>query len=135
MLNIAAALDALPPQKEKSTMNVTWQTCGDDKHWCSLENLDLNSVRETGGVYIIWHEGNPGRVVRIGQGDIKDRLGKHQKDQKILAYRKSGKLRVTWAAVPSAQRDGVENYLAGKLNPLVGEAFPDCAPLAVNYPW
>jgi len=115
-------------------MNVHWYTCGDDKHWCSLESLNLDTVKEF-GVYVIWHEGNPGRTVRVGQGDVKDRLGKHRADSEILAYKKKGKLRVTWAEVPSAQRDGVENYLAAKLNPLLGEAFPDCAPIAVNFPW
>jgi hypothetical protein len=117
-------------------MNVAWKTCGDDSHWCSLETLDLDSVGDAAGVYIIWHEGNPGKVVRIGQGaPIKDRLSTHRKDKKITAYNKQGTLRVTWASVPSYQRDGVERYLADKWSPLVGEAFPDAEPIAVNSPW
>jgi hypothetical protein len=117
-------------------INLTWKTCGDDGHWCSLENLDLESVGEIAGVYIIWHEGNPGKVVRIGQGaPIKDRLDAHRKDTKITAYNKNGKLRVTWAAVPSSQRNGVENYLSDQWSPLVGERFPDVLPIAVNSPW
>lgn len=117
-------------------INVQWIACGDDKHWCSLQDLDLESVGDTAGVYIIWHEGNPGRVVRIGQGaPIKDRLSAHRKDQQIAGYSKSGKLRVTWASVPSRQRDAVERYLAEKWTPLVGDAFPDVEPIAVNSPW
>jgi hypothetical protein len=116
-------------------MQVVWNKCGDDNHWCSLENLDLDTVGEVGGVYIIWHNGNPGRVVRIGQGKIKDRLCAHRDDNEILAYKSNGALRVTWAAVPFAQRDGVENYLAAKWTPLVGEQFPDVEPIAVNSPW
>jgi hypothetical protein len=116
-------------------MQVTWKKCGDDSHWCSLENLDLESVGDVGGVYVIWHEGNPARVVRIGQGKIKDRLGAHRIDAEILAYRAWGTLRVTWAAVSSSQRDGVERYLSERYPPLVGDAFPDVLPIAVNSPW
>jgi hypothetical protein len=115
-------------------MNLKWIKCGDDDHWCSFSDVNLDKVT-AGGVYIIWHEGNPGRVVRIGQGDIKDRLGRHRKDSQITAYGALGKLRVTWASVPSSQRDGVETYLADQWNPLIGEAFPDALPIAVNSPW
>ena len=90
---------------------------------------------KTKGVYIIWHGGNPGQVVRVGQGDIADRLGAHRNDSEILAYAKRGILRVTWAAVSAAQRDGVETYLADQWPPLVGDAFPRATPIAVNSPW
>lgn len=115
-------------------LQVKWAKCGDDAHWCSLDNLDASQV-STEGVYIIWHEGNPGRVVRIGQGDIASRLRAHQQDRDILAYRTEGTLRVTWAAVSAAQRDGVEAYLADRWSPLIGGAFPDAEPIAVNDPW
>jgi len=116
-------------------MQVAWKKCGNDGHWCSLDNLDLNSITDAGGVYIIWHEGNPGRVVRVGQGDFQDRFSKHRTDDKITAYRKHGTLRVTWASVPSNQRDGVERYLADTWSPLVGDAFPEADSIAVNSPW
>jgi len=117
-------------------MNVTWNKCGEDGHWCSLENVDLDSIGEIAGVYIIWHEGNPSRVVRIGQGaPIKDRLAAHRKDKEILSYRQYGKLRVTWAAISRQYRDAVERHLADVWAPLVGEAFPDVLPIAVNSPW
>jgi hypothetical protein len=117
-------------------MNVSWIQCGDNNHWCSLENLNLDSVGEVAGVYVIWHEGNPGRVVKIGQGaPIKARLSAHRNDKAILAYRGRGTLRVTWAAVSSAYRDGVERYLGDTWPPLVGECFPDVRPIAVNSPW
>lgn len=116
-------------------MNVTWIKCGTDGHWCSLENLDLTSLGDIAGVYIIWHEGNPGRVVRLGQGDIADRLGAHRLDKEILAYRGNGMLRVTWASVSWQNRDAVERYLANTWPPLVGSAFPNVLPMAVNSPW
>lgn len=116
---------------------VKWVKCSNDgEHWCSLERLDLNSLGDVAGVYIIWHAGNPSRVVRIGQGaPIRKRLGEHRNDREVTAYRSSGTLLVTWAAVPWNQRDGVERHLAEKWNPLVGDAFPDVVPIAVNSPW
>jgi hypothetical protein len=99
-----------------------------------LETIDLADV-STSGVYVIWHEGNPGRVVRIGQGNIADRLAQHRKDPAILAYARQGTLRVIWAAVPAHQVGPVERYLANQWPPLVGDAFPDVAPLAVNSPF
>lgn len=103
-------------------------------NWCGFEGVNLADVK-TQGVYIIWHAGDPSRVVRVGQGDIKARLLAHRQDPEITAHRKSGKLHVTWAAVPAAQMDGVETYLADRWTPLVGDAFPDCQPIAVNDPW
>lgn len=117
-------------------MQVTWIKCGDDGHWCSLEDLNLDGVGNVVGIYIIWHEGNPGHVVRVGQGKIKDRLSAHRNDKEILAYEKKGTLRVTWAKVSSqSDRDGAERYLADTWNPPVGEAFPDVDPIAVNSPF
>lgn len=115
---------------------VIWKTCGNDGHWCSFDKLDLNSVGDAVGVYIIWHAGNPSRVVRVGQGKVADRLAAHRQDQEVTQYRAKGTLRVTWAAVPKASdRDGIERYLADKWTPLVGDAWPDAAPIAVNSPW
>ena len=116
-------------------LQIKWLTCGTDNHWCSLETLDLNSVKES-GVYIIWHAGNPSRVVYVGQGSqISGRLSSHRNDSRILAYNKKGTLKVTWASVPAAQRDGVERYLADQWRPLVGDAHPNVALIAVNSPW
>lgn len=114
-------------------LQLKWIKCGDDGHWCSLEQLNLDMKTE--GVYIIWHEGNPGQIVRVGQGDVAERLEEHRNNLEILAYRETGTLRVTWAAVSAAQRDGVERYLADQWPPLVGDVFPDAAPIAVNSPW
>jgi hypothetical protein len=116
-------------------LSVKWLTCGNDSHWCSLETLDLETASES-GVYLIWHTGNPSRVVYVGQGaPVSKRLGAHRNDDRILAYKKFGSLRVTWASVPATQRDGVERYLADKWNPLVGDAHPDVTAIAVNSPW
>lgn len=102
--------------------------------WCRLATVDLSNVTAQ-GVYVIWHEGNPGRVVKIGQGDIKDRLTCHRTDPEIQTYKSSGPLRVTWAAVSAADRDGVELYLAECYPPLVAVRFPDVTAVPVNLPF
>jgi hypothetical protein len=121
--------------KETEMITVSWTKCGSDGHYCDLEQLDLGSITAGKGVYVIWHQGNPSRVVRIGQGDIADRLAAHRRDREVLAFKRYGKLRVTWAAVPAHQIDGVERHLANTWTPLIGDAFPDVAPLAVNSPF
>jgi hypothetical protein len=113
---------------------INWVKCGNGANWCPFETVDLSNVKVM-GVYIIWHEGNPGRVVRLGQGDIATRIAAHRNDAAVTTYRASGILRVTWASVPAAQRDGVERYLANTWNPLIGDAFPFATPIAVNSPW
>ena len=102
--------------------------------WLPLEMVELAAVTDF-GVYVIWHGGNPSRVVRVGQGDIADRVGAHKKDQQVLAYKQFGTLYVTWANVPVFQRDGVERYLAYTWKPLIGDRFPNVTPIAVNSPW
>lgn len=102
--------------------------------WLALNTFDLDTCKSS-GVYVIWHEGNPGRVVYIGQGDpISARLAAHRQDYRIQAYAPRT-LRVTWASVPAAQRDGVERYLADRWSPLVGDVHPDVLPIAVNSPF
>ncbi len=115
-------------------LRLSWIKCDGGNNWCDFELVDLTDVTAK-GVYIIWHHGNPSRVVRIGQGDIALRLGEHRNDRQIAAYMSKGKLRVTWAAVSAAQRYGVEAYLSDVLPPLVGDVFPDAEPIAVNSPW
>src|SRR5688572_8913941 len=101
---------------------VEWVKCGNGSNWCPLETVDLSKVTAQ-GIYVIWHEGNPGRIVRVGQGEIAERLWRHRADPEILDYRTFGTLRVTWAAVPVTHRNGVERFLADNYRPLVGDAF------------
>lgn len=103
-------------------------------NWLPLERVNLSNVT-TSGVYIIWHGGQKPRVVRVGQGDIADRLTAHREDNAILAYREHGELFVTWAAVSARLVDGVERYLANSWSPLVGDRFPYAAPVPVNSPF
>lgn len=113
-----------------------------DLHWYKskadtwLELAKVNLEGETDfGVYIIWHAGNPSRVVRVGQGDVAARLIAHRNDSAITNYAKVGTLLVTWAVVPPRLVDGVERYLAEYWKPLVGDRFPNVTPIAVNSPF
>lgn len=114
-------------------LTVSWIKCGTGS-WCALETVNLSAVK-TAGIYVIWHSGQPPWTVRVGQGDIVDRLTAHRSDQQVLAYRNYGGLWVTWAAVPAQSLDGVERYLADQLRPLVGDRFPNVVSIPVNLPW
>jgi hypothetical protein len=104
-------------------------------NWLSFESFNLSSAGTDAGVYLIWHAGNPGRVVKVGQGNIQERLQAHRANRAICSYKQRGELRVTWAVVPAAHRDGVERYLGDYWKPLVAERFPDVVPIAVNQPF
>ena len=116
-----------------STLSLGWVKSRAET-WLEFETFELSSVASS-GVYMIWHAGNPSRVVYVGQGDVKARLGVHRANSEICGYRQFGALYVTWAEVPANQRDGVERYLADQWKPLVGDAHPVAFPIAVNSPW
>ena len=103
-------------------------------NWLSFQRANLESVTAD-GVYIIWHAGNPSRVVYVGQGDVSARIKAHRNRPDINNYSRYGELYVTWASVPTRQKDGIERYLADMWSPLVGEVHPDAVPIAVNSPW
>ncbi len=74
-------------------------------------------------------------AVRLGQGDIADRLSEHRNDSEVMSYGNQRKpLRVTWAVVAEAYRSGVERFLAETLTPQLGERYPDVPPIEVNLP-
>ena len=54
-------------------LNVEWIKCQGDV-WCPLEGLNLSSISEDEGVYIIWHTGNPSQTVYVGKGEFQDRF-------------------------------------------------------------
>ncbi len=118
-------------------MTVEWVKCVGDvgDEWCSLNTVDLDSPHFDGleGVYVIWYNGEEGEFVRVGQGNIRERLLAHRTDSEIQRYAARG-LYVTWAALAPRYHDGVEAYLAQRLRPLVGERFPNVTPISVNLP-
>lgn len=116
-------------------MILDWKKCSGSQ-WCSLLKLDLNHAHFQGleGIYIIWHGAPHPAVVRIGQGNIRERLLEHRSDPKILQYQNHS-LFVTWVFVERTSRDGIEAYLAEKWRPKVGEKFPSVLPIIINSPW
>ena len=123
--------------KANKTINLHWGTCGDDSHWCSFRNLTLPLSKNPNGVYIIWIESELPVTVRVGQGNISDRIADHRNDSEIrkIELETGEHLRVTWASVPESSQDGVELFLGDLLLPLVGERFPVADPIEVNLPW
>lgn len=114
---------------------VGWYTCAEQKEWCPLETVNLTSI-DIEGVYIIWHGGNTPRVVRVGKGNITERLTEHRQNPHILSFKKFGKLLVTWAEVQELYREGVEVYLENMCNPLMPQQrLPNVRPVRVNFPW
>jgi hypothetical protein len=117
-------------------LQVAWIKCGETGNsWWSLSTVDLSNshFNNLEGVYVIWHGGDKPRYVKVGQGIIKNRLAAHRTDPEIQTYANLG-LYVTWAQVSTDDRDGVEAYLATRLNPLVGDRFPGSVQIAVNLP-
>lgn len=114
-----------------NVLELVWIKCGD--RWCDFWTVNLQNVNAY-GVYVIWRGGPTPAVVRVGQGDIAERIAAHRNAIMISAQIGDAPAFVTWASVPLRFRDGVERYLADRYGPLVGEAFPAVAPIQVNLP-
>lgn len=118
-------------------LKLKWRVCGDDAHWCNFFNLNLdNKLDNVEGVYVIFYldDGELGRVVRLGQGHVANRVAAHREDPDVTQYSNKDLL-VTWATVSATNRDGVEAYLANLLDPLVGDRFPENREIEVNSPF
>ena len=112
-----------------------WFKCFGDNWGDLLEiNLDHNHFDGMRGVYIIWSGGKSPTVLKVGQGNIRERLYEHKKDYVLAAYHQNG-LYVTWAKVPELECCGVERYLGETLKPVVGSRLPEAVPIKVNLPW
>ena len=77
------------------------------------------------------------RAVRLGQGDIRDRVERHRNYKEITKYKGYGSMYVTWAVIPKTPETlvtRVESYLADQYKPLVGQ-YPDGPHEIVNLPW
>ena len=121
----------------QKTMNPFWMKC-DNNAWCSLEHVDLSHKYYDNflGVYVIWYWDNFGNpvTVRVGQGNLRNRLTAHRSDPLIQRYAPMDLL-VTWTDVLPHLRDGVEAYLGKVLKPLVGSRFPGTKPIPVVPPF
>lgn len=121
----------LMPEK----LNVRWARCGEDRHWCNLLTLDLDSVKDKEGVYIIWNSKEDRNVVYVGQGNLYDRLEAHKTNDEIINFSIKNYLFVTWAIMPEKRyRDGVERYLIENYKPFLNQKLPKTDPIKVNHP-
>jgi hypothetical protein len=120
----------VPRQALPTSLTVTWaQPPG---QWWYLENA-ANLSPTAGGVYIIWRDGD-GACVKVGQGNIRDRLSAHCRDRAIISAARGATLRATWCAVQTHLRGSIERFLGEYYKPLVAERFPDARPIRVNLP-
>ena len=110
-------------------INLNWIKCTNNI-WCDFLKLDLDNdhFNNINGVYIIF---NSEKVIRVGSGNIKDRISAHRNDEEINKFKN---LKVTWAKVEDVYLYNVEKYLSLQYNIEVGERFPDVKPIEVNLP-
>lgn len=74
------------------------------------------------GVYVIWYTGtNKAPVIRVGQGNIRDRIMAHRSDPQITQFSANGQLKISWIIIDPENFDGVEAYLYDYYKPSVGE--------------
>ena len=118
-------------------MTLQWNRC-EGNSWCALYALNLGDEHFDfiAGVYVIWHGGDEPKVLRVGQGHIKDRLHEHKWEDDLIELRDQGEtVFVTWAGMDADKRDPVERFLIDVLQPSGGRPGPMTRPLPVNLPW
>jgi hypothetical protein len=116
-------------------VQVQWNRCNEDK-WCKLNAVDLtHKAFDTAfGIYVIWHKGNAPKILKVGQGNIKERITKFRNDKDIQKYDPLG-LYVTWANVSKSEIHGIETYVGTMLKPLINNGFPNVPAIEVNLPF
>lgn len=121
--------------ENKLRIRVDWMKCQATKNefvWYPLDRVNLSHEYfiDIEGVYIIWSK-DEDSIIRIGSGDIRDRISDHRNNLEITTYKNP---LVTWAIIDAKSMRAVEKYLANVLLPDVGERFPDEEPIEVNLP-
>lgn len=93
--------------------------------------------REAFGVYVIWLRLPSGMkmAIRVGQGQVYERLSKHRKDREIIRDYTLNRVLATWARVKRKNADGTERWLGEKLEPCVCERLPKATMIKVNLPY
>lgn len=128
---MSAQLAPLAPELPR-THHLRWNRSQDER-WCDLDRLNLDHAHfdHLEGVYVIWYGGPNGKVVRVGQGLIRERLKELRLDPLLEPFRHLG-LIVSWAVVEAATRDGVERYLGEAYRPVILTSLPPASPITVN---
>ena len=129
-----------PTPPIQRTRKLNWRTC--DGAPCPLNDLNLDSVPDAQGVYIIWREGTPSLVVYAGKVDspsrtLADRFREHIRDDDIQFWQEDGvgELCVTCAVVRDlGEIPGIERFLIDELQPFENDVTPSAPPIRVNLP-
>ena len=110
------------------TKQVIWIKNTQNNDWFDFLrlNLDAHYFLSKRGVYVIWYT-SPGlaKVVKVGQGNIAERLKEYRSNPEITKYASYGQLKVSWILLNEFELSGVEKYLARAYSPLVGDRYPD----------
>jgi len=93
--------------------------------WFDLLRLNLNSPYFINryGIYIIWYAGSgETKVIKIGTGNIGDKLKVEKISPDVLRYAQFGQLKVTWAIVTDQSIiPGIVSFLNQAYTPIFGE--------------
>lgn len=107
---------------------VIWVKNSQNNDWFDFLRLNLDASYFLGkrGVYVIWYA-SPGqaKVVRLGQGNISERLKEHRSNPDVTKYSYYGQLKVSWAILNEYELSGVEKYLSRVYSPLIGDRYSD----------
>jgi hypothetical protein len=105
--------------------------------WCPFHTVNLSHEHFNGleGVFIIWHGGPKAHTVIVGQGNIRECFTTYRTDPRIQNFAPLG-IFGTWASAPVENRNGILEFLTGRLTPLLFSDAPlDGHPIEVNLPW
>jgi len=130
-------------------LTLDWTTTDTTGALLRFYDVDLTSVHAE-GVYVIYSPPNifaapdafglrnafgAPRTVYVGQGVVADRLQQHRSNQTMKSMNAQTTLNVAFAPVTAMLRDGVERWLANRLQPMLGDVHPNAVPVEVSLPF
>lgn len=119
----------MPPRQ------VIWIKNNQNNEWFDFLRLNLDAPYFLGkrGIYVIWYTSpSIAKVVRVGSGNISERLKEHRSNPEITKFSNSGQLKVTWIVVNESDVPGIEKFLSRVYSPLIGDRFSDEPEIQVN---
>ncbi|NLK50019.1 MAG: hypothetical protein GX294_05160 [Candidatus Cloacimonetes bacterium] len=119
-------------------IKLNWQCCDLNKRCRLVASNQFQYIPDDlFGVYVIWEFITPHskNIIRVGQGNIKERLCSHKDDSQIVGDSNMPRfLYVAYAKVDEEYVDGVEAFLGHALDPNIGKRFPNADMIEVNFP-
>lgn len=113
--------------------SVNWIKNNNNNDWFDFLRLNLDApyFMNQRGVYVIWYTTpSVAKVIRVGSGNIAERLKDHRSNPEITKFSSFGQLKVSWLTIDNinifeGEIIGIEKYLARVYSPLVGDRYPD----------